>query len=126
MRSALAFGVTVAALVVTALPAFAQTANGEWARGDGLVRARIAPCGVKLCATNVWVKDPQGSEKVGDQLVMDLHETSAGHWTGSAFDPQRNLTYAMEMTAEGERLTTRGCVLGGLVCRGVTWTRVAR
>jgi uncharacterized protein (DUF2147 family) len=78
----------------------AQTADGEWARDDGLVRARIANCGGAICATNVWVRNPAGDEKVGDRLEMTLNETTPNHWTGSAFDPQRNSTYSMEMSVE--------------------------
>jgi uncharacterized protein (DUF2147 family) len=106
--------------------AAAQSADGVWARDDGLVRARIAPCGVKICATNTWVNDPAGSEKVGDKLVLTVIEASAGHWTGTAFDPRRNMTFSMDMNIDGARLTTQGCVLGRLVCRSVGWARVSR
>jgi len=36
------------------------------------------------------------------------------------------VTYSMEMSVEGERMTTRGCVLDGLVCRSVGWSRLSR
>ena len=124
MRFAATFVATNLALVALAAPASADDLKGEWARGDGLVRSRIAPCGASICATNTWTKNPQGDEKVGDRLVMDMHETSHDHWTGSAFDPQRNRTYSMQLSVEGDRMTTRGCVLGGLLCRSVDWTRV--
>jgi len=89
-----------------------------------LIRTHIAACGGAICATNTWAKNPRGDEKVGDKLVMTLNETEADHWTGSAFDPQRDRTYAMEMSVAGNRLTTRGCILGGLLCRSVGWTRI--
>lgn len=104
----------------------AGNAGGDWARDDGLIRTHIAACGGAICATNTWAKNPHGDEKVGDKLVMALSETEADHWTGSAFDPQRDRTYAMEMSVAGNRLTTRGCILGGLLCRSVGWTRIAR
>jgi uncharacterized protein (DUF2147 family) len=108
------------------LAAAAQSPDGVWARDDGLVRARIGPCGGAVCAVNTWVRDPAGSEKIGDRLVMTMQRSSSGHWSGSAFDPQRNVTYSMEMSVEGERMTTRGCVLDGLVCRSVGWSRLSR
>jgi uncharacterized protein (DUF2147 family) len=104
----------------------AGSANGDWARDDGLIRTHIAACGEAICATNTWAKNPQGDEKVGDKLVMTLNATDPNHWTGSAFDPQRDRSYSMEMSVAGDRLTTRGCVLGGILCRSVGWTRMRR
>jgi uncharacterized protein (DUF2147 family) len=101
-------------------------ADGEWARDDGVLRTHIAACGRDICAVNSWTKDPQGAEKVGDKLVMTLRETDRNHWTGLAFDPQRNLTYSMELTVAGDRMATRGCVLVGVLCRSVGWIRVKR
>jgi uncharacterized protein (DUF2147 family) len=118
--------VAMGGLLALCSAGFAGSADGDWARDDGLVRTRIAPCGDAICATNFWAKNPQGDEKVGDKLVMTLKETAADHWTGSAFDPQRDRTYAMEMSVAGNRMTTRGCILGGILCKSVGWTRIAR
>ena len=104
----------------------AGDANGNWARDDGLIRTHIAVCGKAICATNIWAKNSQGDEKAADKLIMTLSETAANHWAGSAFDPQRNRNYSMEMNVAGDRLTTRGCILGGLLCRSVGWTRIGR
>jgi uncharacterized protein (DUF2147 family) len=70
------------ALIGAALasPVAAASADGVWARDDGLVRSCMGPCCAAVCAVNVWVKDPAGSEKVGDRLVMTMKETGAGHW----------------------------------------------
>ena len=114
--------------VLTFCGAYAgQTAvDGEWARDDGVLRTHIAACGSDICAVNSWAKNPQGDEKVGDKLIMTLRQTDRDHWTGSAFDPQRNLTYSMDLSVAGDRMTTRGCMLAGILCRGVGWTRVKR
>jgi uncharacterized protein (DUF2147 family) len=53
-----------------------------------------------------------------------LNQTVANRWTGSAFDLQRDQTYAMEMSVAGGRMTARGCIVGGLLCRSVEWTRL--
>jgi uncharacterized protein (DUF2147 family) len=115
-----------AALLASAPTAQAQSAYGVWARDDGVVRSRIGPCGTQICATNIWVKDPQGAEKVGDRLEMALKEESPDHWSGAAFDPQRDRSYAMTMIVDGQRMTTRGCVFGGLLCRSVGWRLISR
>lgn len=95
--------------------------DGVWLRDDGNARVRIAPCGSKLCATNLWIKDTSKGEEVGDRLVMSLDRKSDTKLAGTAFDPKRNKTYAITMTVSKSSLTTRGCVLGGLLCRNVSW-----
>ncbi|ESQ90240.1 hypothetical protein ABAC460_10855 [Asticcacaulis sp. AC460] len=114
---------TVVALgVLWAMPAMASP-EGDWARGDGKARVKIAPCGADLCAVNTWIKAGVKDEKVGDKLVMSV-KNEGGTWKGRAFDPQRNLHYRLTITLGGEAMTTSGCVLGGLVCKKMTWTRI--
>ena len=45
-------------------------------------------------------------------------------WSGSAFNPEDGKNYSGKMTLSGDTLTTAGCVLGGLVCKSVKWSRV--
>ncbi len=97
--------------------------SGVWNRGDGNAKVRIAPCGSNICATNVWIKDTSGGEAVGDKLVMTLKPKSADTLSGKAFDPKRDLTYAIQVKVAGQRLVTRGCIAGGLVCKSVNWSR---
>jgi uncharacterized protein (DUF2147 family) len=97
--------------------------SGVWNRGDGNAKVRIAPCGSNICATNVWIKDTSGGEAVGDKLVMTLKPKSADTLTGKAFDAKRALTYAIQLKVGGQKLVTRGCLVGGLVCKSVNWSR---
>jgi uncharacterized protein (DUF2147 family) len=99
-----------------------RSPDGVWMRGDGNALVRIAPCGSKLCATNLWIKDTSQGEEVGDRLVMSLHRKSDTELTGTAYDPKRNKTYAITVIVGHNSLTTRGCILGGLLCKDVTWT----
>lgn len=89
---------------------------------DGNARVRIAPCGSKLCATNLWIKDTSKGEAVGDRLVMSLDRKSDTKFAGTAYDPKRDRSYAITMIVGRNSLTTRGCILGGLLCRDVNWT----
>jgi len=98
--------------------------DGEWARGDGNARVSVAPCGSDICATNTWIKPGTPKEKKGDKLVMTIKRDADGVYSGSAFDPQRDLTYKMTLTVNGDRMTTKGCVVAGLLCKGVDWTRI--
>ncbi len=118
----------VAGLLVGALaaPALADGPDpmGIWMRGDGNARVRMAPCGTDICATNLWIKDPSGGEAVGDKLVMSVTPKSDTTLAGEAYDEKRNLTYSMEIKVAPDSLSTRGCVIGGLICRNVSWSRV--
>jgi uncharacterized protein (DUF2147 family) len=98
--------------------------NGVWARDDGQVRVRLTRCGGKICAVNTWTRDPQGQEKAGDRFIMTLASAGASHWTGSAFDPKRNLVYSMDMSQAGEQMTTRGCLTGSSLCQSAAWKRI--
>lgn len=97
--------------------------SGQWARDDGNARVRIAPCGENICATNTWIRDPGKGEEVGDKIVMTVKPESDSQLSGKGFDPKRNLTYSMTITVGTDSLTTKGCVIGGLVCKNVNWSR---
>ncbi len=111
-----------AGMVWLAMSTGVHAIDGTWLRGDGNARVRIAPCGDKICATNLWIGDSSGGEEVGDRLVMTLSPQGPGKFEGTAFDPKRGRNYAIVITTSGDRMTTRGCVLGRLLCRNVTWT----
>lgn len=103
--------------------AHAADIEGQWARGDGNAKVRIAPCGNNICAVNTWIKPGTPREKAGDTLVMTIKPGSNGVYSGTAFDPQRDLTYRITVTVNGDEMSTRGCIVAGLICKGVDWTR---
>ena len=104
--------------------AAASDIDGTWLRDDGNARVRIAPCGDKICATNLWIGDTSKGEAAGDKLVMTLARQPDGTFSGNAYDPKRDWTYSMTITAAPGALTTRGCIVGGLICRDVNWKAV--
>ena len=104
-----------------AAPARADITKGIWSREDGNARVRVAPCGEALCAINVWIRKP-GDEKVGDRLVLNVKPAGPGVYEGTAFDPQRNLSFTSRITYSADRMTTSGCVLK-ILCKSVGWTR---
>jgi uncharacterized protein (DUF2147 family) len=107
-----------------ATSAAAGDMNGQWARGDGNAKVQVAPCGSDVCATNTWIKPGTPKEKAGDKLVMTIKPVSDDEYSGTAFDPQRDLTYKITVTVNGDKMTTKGCVLAGIICKGVEWTRI--
>jgi uncharacterized protein (DUF2147 family) len=97
---------------------------GNWARGDGKTHIRVEPCGGAVCGVNTWVRPGVSGEKVGDTLVANLRPAGAGRWSGAAFDRQRNQHYTMKVHVANNRMTTAGCVFGGLMCQSMSWTRL--
>ena len=102
----------------------ADTPLGDWARSDGAVKIRIAPCGGALCAENTWVKDTSDGEAVGDVLVMRLTPQPQGGMAGDAYDAKRKSTYHMDLSVAPSTIVSRGCILSQLLCREVSWTRI--
>lgn len=117
LLTALAFS-TLAASAAAQQPA---DPSGVWMRDDGNARVRIAPCGTNICATNLWIGDTSKGEEAGDRLVMSLTQKTADTLAGTAFDPKRNRTYSITVVVLDKSLVTRGCILGGILCRDVHW-----
>jgi uncharacterized protein (DUF2147 family) len=111
------------ATLFAATPAIADP-TGTWLRDNGNSRIRMAACGSAICGTVVWVKDPDGPSKVGQRVFYDMVPSGANAWSGKAFNPEDGKTYAGKMTLSGSTMTTSGCVLGGIVCRSVSWKKV--
>jgi uncharacterized protein (DUF2147 family) len=118
-RSALAFFT----LVASAQYAFAGDVSGIWLHEDGGSKVRFAPCGAAVCGTIVWLKDKSGAGKVGQRVFYDMMPAGDNAWEGKAFEPSSGKEYSGKMSLSGERLTTAGCVFGGLICKSIIWTR---
>lgn len=99
---------------------------GNWARADGKTKIHVASCGAVVCARNTWVKRGVSGEKVGDRLILTVSAAGAGKWSGSAFDPQRSRTYSILVYVAHSRMTTRGCMMGGLMCESLAWRQLNR
>ena len=118
-------GLAILALIAPMPGLHAEQAGGAfgiWVRDDGNAKVRIARCGVSICATNLWIRDTSKGEAVGDKLIMSLRPQSADTFDGTAYDPKRKASYAITVTVRPGALVTRGCILGGLLCRNVYWT----
>jgi uncharacterized protein (DUF2147 family) len=98
--------------------------DGVWMRDDGNARVRIAPCGNKMCATNLWIRDTSKGEAPGDQLIMSVKRSSDTEFSGTAYDPKRGMSYSVDVTVGNQTMKTKGCVLARLLCKTVGWTRV--
>jgi uncharacterized protein (DUF2147 family) len=123
MKTAICAAAAAILLAAGASPALADP-TGTWLRDNGNSRVRIAPCGPNFCGTLTWVKDPSGPAKVGQRIFYDMAPAGANAWSGKAFNPEDGKTYSGKLTLSGSTMTTSGCVLGGLICRSVSWSKV--
>ena len=114
----------LAVFLISSTGAWAQDAvKGSWLRGDGVARVIVSACGAALCMKNTWIK-PGSSEKVGEYLVLNVRPSGENTWSGRGHDPQRDVGFSANMSVSGDRMTTSGCVAGGLICRTTQWTRL--
>ena len=130
-----ATAVTAAGIVILQASAgLSAEVTGTWLRETGTSKVRIAPCGEALCGTIAWEKSPRndvnnpdaskrGRPLVGTQVFFNMKPAGSNKWDGSAYNPEDGKTYSGSMTLSGEALTTKGCVLGGLICKSVSWSR---
>ena len=128
--------ITAAALLLgLSLPAFAQSPIGTFASQSGDTRVRFADCGGQICGTIVSARGATRDEKnenatlrsrnlVGVRMIT-MRPNGANAWQGTLYNYQDGKTYNGRMTMPAANsMSLSGCVLGGLICRSQTWTRV--
>ena len=124
----------IAALAVSMGAAFAGEPTGTWVTQGGDSKVRIVPCGGGFCGTIVWLNedrkdsnnpDPslRGRSLVGVQLIFNM-QGSGDSYSGKLYNPRDGKTYSGKLKTIGaDKLQLSGCVLGGLICKGETWTK---
>ncbi|MBB1093858.1 DUF2147 domain-containing protein [Rhodopseudomonas pseudopalustris] len=123
-------GRVVVAALLTLLGASAAVADtgaimGAWQRDDGIARVKVAPCGKVICMTNTYIRPDVTDEKVGERLEFDLRQGGGdAPLTGSVLDPKTGKSYSATITVRGDQMTTKGCVLGGIICKSTNWSRL--
>jgi uncharacterized protein (DUF2147 family) len=130
-------------LVLTGSGVFAAEPLGVWLTEGGKSRIRIADCGGALCGTIVGLQEPNDPETgkpkvdknnsdagkrarplVGVQIVLGMKPAGEGKWAGQVYNAEDGKTYSGNLTfSGGASLKLEGCALGGLVCKGQTWTK---
>ena len=124
----------IAAFAVSMGAAFAGEPTGTWVTQGGDSKVRIVPCGGGFCGTIVWLNedrkdsnnpDPslRGRSLVGVQLIFNM-QGSGDSYSGKLYNPRDGKTYSGKLKTIGaDKLQLSGCVLGGLICKGETWTK---
>ena len=88
---------------------------------------RMQPCQDKICgliAQNFALSGETDPTYIGKTIVFDMNPDGRNSYAGSVWRPSNNKVYIGKIKLSGNKLTMRGCVLGGLLCAKQTWTRV--
>jgi len=117
--------------------ASAEDAFGVWRHPENGSLVRMYQCGGGLCAKVIKVRDPSRTDVhnpnpelrdrpiEGIVIMRSARKSGETRWKGRLYNTQDGETYSGVITVQSEkRLKLEGCVLGGLVCQGVTWNRV--
>ncbi|QDM15990.1 DUF2147 domain-containing protein [Tardiphaga sp. vice352] len=119
----------IARILIIALALSASSAQaadelmGAWQRGDGIARVKVAPCGKVICMTNIYIRPDVTDEKVGERIEFDV-KSSGADLAGTVLDPKTGKSYSATIVVDGDRMSTRGCILGGVICKSTEWTRL--
>jgi uncharacterized protein (DUF2147 family) len=137
--------ITLAAVGPLAIaPALAAEPVGTWLTQDQDGQIRITNCGGAICGALVWMKDPndpatgrpktdknnpdpskQSRPLQGVEIVLGMKPSGPNVWSGDVYNTQDGKTYSGSFTLTGDNTAAlKGCVLGGLICKSQTWTRV--
>ena len=114
--------------------ALADPVEGVWktAPGDtgGYLHVKVSACGAALCGTIMKAIDAKGAENAsyehnGKKMLWDMNADGGGAYSGGKiWAPDSDKTYKSKMSLSGSKLNVKGCVAGGLICRGQDWTRI--
>jgi uncharacterized protein (DUF2147 family) len=107
--------VVVATVLLTG-PAYADPIEGNWKTASGATAA-ITNCGGAFCITL------KSGEHAGKR-IGNMQANGASKYSGEITDPAEDKTYKGKATLSGSSLNMKGCVLGGLICKGQTWTKL--
>jgi uncharacterized protein (DUF2147 family) len=128
----LAIGATVSS------PAQSASPEGLWLVKDHTGRIRVEQCSGRLWGTIAWQKTPKKDDQnpnaalrsrplLGAAILIGMRPSGANRWEGDIYNPQNGSIYKSKMTLQpsGNVLEIQGCVLGGLICGGENWSRIA-
>ena len=110
-------------LAGAATAAYAADPTGTWVRPSTGTVVKFYNCGDNLCAKIVGVKDKSKQGTVGTVIMSGASKTGDNTWKGDLLNTDDGQTYSGVVTLAGGGLSLKGCVLGGIICKGETWSR---
>lgn len=126
----------VAAWAAGAGPSRADDPTGIWLVADRTAQMKMELCADGYYASIDWEKKPgsdannpdptkRGRPLTGVSILMAMKPTKTNEWDGQVYNPKDGQVYHAHMVLpRRDALRIEGCVLGGLICDGETWTRV--
>jgi len=93
----------------------AEPIEGIWKRPSTGTMVSYSGGGGKFCGTVL-----EGEYKGKSIGCM---EGSGGTYKGTVIALDEGKTYAGKATVNGNSMSLKGCVAGGLICKGETWAR---
>jgi uncharacterized protein (DUF2147 family) len=125
--------------VLAAGPAVAAEPTGDWLVENGAAQIHIENCGGSLWGVVSWEKNPGGHDAnnpdpslrgrpiLGMPTLIDLKPGRDDRWEGEVYNAENGKTYDVTVKLTNPNtLRIEGCVLGGFLCGGQDWTRVAQ
>jgi uncharacterized protein (DUF2147 family) len=133
--------ITLALIMIT--PARAADPFGTWMTEDQKGKIKIVDCGGALCGTLVWMKVPidpethrpkldknnkdaskQSRPLLNVPIVLGMKPVGGDKWEGQVYNAEDGNNYSGSFTMTGPNSAVlKGCIMGGLLCKGQTWTR---
>jgi uncharacterized protein (DUF2147 family) len=133
----------VALALMSIAPALAADPIGTWWTGDKKGKVKIVNCGGAICGALTWLAEPndpetnrpktdknnkdaskQGRPLIGVPIVLGMRAAGGDAWEGQVYNAEDGNTYSGSFTMNGANTAVlKGCVMGGLLCKGQTWTR---
>jgi uncharacterized protein (DUF2147 family) len=134
---------TIALAVILIAPARAADPLGSWLTGDKKGKVHIVNCGGAICGTLSWLAEPNDPDTkqpktdknntdagkksrplLGIPIVLNMKPAGGEKWEGQVYNAEDGSTYSGSFTMTGANSAElKGCVMGGIICKGQTWTR---
>jgi uncharacterized protein (DUF2147 family) len=142
-RTTAVVALTMALALMAIAPARAADPVGTWLTGDKKGKVKIVNCGGAICGTLSWLAEPndpdtnqpktdknnkdtskQSRPLIGVAIVLGMKPVGGDKWQGQVYNAEDGGIYTGSFTMTGPNTADlKGCVMGGLLCKGQTWTR---
>jgi uncharacterized protein (DUF2147 family) len=107
--------IACAAALLMTTAALADPIEGNWKTPPGSIAA-ISGSG----SFSITLK----TGKHAGKTIGSFKAAGDNKYTGTITDPATDKTYSGKATLSGSTLKMSGCVLGGLICKSQTWTKM--
>jgi uncharacterized protein (DUF2147 family) len=121
--------------VATAAFAADEDVYGLWRNPENGSLIKLYACDGGLCAQITETKDPNAKDdknpdpakrgqSVKGLVIMSGAIKDGNKWKGQLYNREDGKTYTGNVIlVSKDQVKLEGCVLAGLICKGVTWTR---